>query len=196
MLGTSGPHHVEEEVDHAYNLLTVTSGRLDEVERNWRDSMGDDPFDSEFAHVFAYAREVVNGSVQLADRDASAYSELRSSTTGEAVALIDLIHARGGQQMKLVHFHYGPQLWDYEGGKFSGDAHGPRDAMTSTMTHLLEEAKKVAMIQGVKVYGRSNEHLRILTQVADYWPTEGGSWRAVMQGRWLAFLPTTTGEHA
>lgn len=176
-------------MERAYDLRPVTLERLDEAEASWRASMGDDLFDMEFAQPYGYARQAAREEVTLSSLDSANYSELVNLSSGETVALVDLVQAHQGRQMKLLHFHFGPQLWDYDAGTAGTVPDRPRDALIAIMAHLLEHARSSATITGVRVYGRSEEHHRILTQVAKSWPSSGGVWRAAMKGRWLEFLP-------
>ncbi|QZY83662.1 hypothetical protein K7G68_08860 [Micrococcus luteus] len=173
----------------AYELRPLTTERLSTVEASWRASMGDDLFDSEFRPVFAYAERAIAGLVASSSLDDSLYSELVETATGETAGLVDLLHVQQGRQMKVLNFHFGPQLWDYQGGH--GNMTGTRDAMTATLLHLLGLASSGATMSGVKVYGRSDEHHAILTKVASYWPNVDNTWSASMHGRWLVFQPVS-----
>lgn len=171
-------------------LKELTMAALSNAEREWSAVMGDDLFATEFRDVFAYAERNLGGDVEFSSGDLSAYRHLVDTSTGRSVALVDLIAARQGQQLRLLHIHLGPMIWDYDMG--SADASRVRDVMTTILVAVLEDASTSCSLGGVKVYGRSNDVLDILRTIADGWLADhdNAQWSATMQGRWLNFTPT------
>ncbi|PLA45524.1 hypothetical protein [Micrococcus luteus] len=173
----------------AYELRILTSNRIEVVERDWQSMMDADVFDAEFQSVFEAARRAANGQVEVGAGNAAEYSELVDLKTGTTVGLIDIIRTRLSRQRKVLHFHFGPHLWDYQAG--AGDPEVLADAYIAAVGNLLTRPDANAMLEGVKVYGRSPELLDILTTIASRWPTTENDWRAEMQGRFLLFRPVT-----
>lgn len=173
----------------AYELRILTIERLDEVERAWQSLMDPDVFDAEFQAVFEAARRATHGEIEVGSGNAGEYSELVDRTTGETVGLVDIIRTRRSRQRKVLHFHFGPTLWDYQSGE--GDPEVMADVHVAAVSNLLTRPDAQAMLEGVKVYGRSPELLEVLTAIALRWPTTESAWRAEMQGRFLLFRPTT-----
>lgn len=176
----------------AYEVRLLTVDRLEVIEREWRSKMDNDVFDAEFQAVFEAARRAASGLVEMGSGNTAEYSELVNRATGETAGLVDMIRTRMSRQRKVLHIHFGPDLWDYETA--TGDADALAGAYVGTVSNLLTLEDADAMLEGVKVYGRSPELFDILTITAARWPETDNEWRAEMQGRFLLFRPVTPGE--
>lgn len=173
----------------AYEVRLLTADRLEAVERDWRSNMDGDVFDAEFQAVFESARRATLGDVEVGSGNTAEYSELVDRKTGETVGLIDMIRTQLSRQRKVLHIHFGPLLWDYENAQ--GDADALANAYVGAVSNLLTRDDASAMLESVKVYGRSDELFSILKTTADRWPTTDINWCAEMQGRFLLLRAAT-----
>ncbi len=159
----------ENEFDE-YELRPFTEARLNAVADEWASIGGQDEFEVELGTVFAYHRDHLNSTFEL-------FNITRSKTD----ALLDVVPPRiGGQTTKLLRIYMSPEFW-------------PVDAVTRELlkTHISAYSEFIVNglsngVNEVKIYGRNDVALDMLTRMQDAWHTYVTGSVAIMQGRWLS----------
>lgn len=159
----------ENEFDE-YELRPFTEARLDAVADEWALIGGQDEFEVELGTVFAYHRDHLDSTFEL-------FNITRSKTD----ALLDVVPPRiGAQTTKLLRIYMSPEFW-------------PVDTVTRALlkTHISAYSEFIVTglsngVNEVKIYGRNDVALDMLTRMQAAWLTYVTGSVANMQGRWLS----------
>ncbi len=159
---------MEEELDD-FVLRPLTKRRLDEVAETWSNIGGRDEFEVELGHVFEWSRLHLHSAFEL-------YNETQSKTD----AILEVVQGERGRATKLMRIYLSPEFW-------------PVDAVTPAVMRTHIEAYATFIFSGlssdtrqVKIYGRTDVSLNMLTSMQRLWPNFNTGSTAKMEGRWLA----------
>lgn len=175
----------ESPVIGAYELRKLTRFQLKTIETQWREVSGAEEFEVELGAIFErYHAEVANGG-------GDGYSmELFNGTTGMSDAILEMVSGKRGAVTKLLTLRLGPHFWNS-----SQDIAGRKavlDAYAGAYVHVIAQGIISSDVDEVKIYGRNDVMLDILTRLGDLWDSETLGWNANVAGRWLVISRSKT----
>lgn len=158
-----------------YELRPFTAERLVEVTSRWTDIAGQEEFEVELGGLFSWC------STHLEHRDGDGYAlELYNVTKDKTDAILDVSQGKWGTMTKLLKMYVSPEFW-------------PADEKTPALLATHAGAYTAFIYQGlgdgvreVKIYGRTEVMLTMLTTLQEMWSSFDTGSAATMQGRWLS----------
>lgn len=158
-----------------FELRNFTAERLAQVAEDWTGFAGQDEFEVEMGSFFEWC------GTHLEHRDGDGYAlELYNVTQSKTDAILDVSQVRWGTMTKLLKMHLSPEFW-------------PVDSLAEEVlkTHAGAYATFIVSnlsdgVEEVKIYGRTNLMLSMLTTLEKYWPNYNTGSAAKMAGRWLS----------
>lgn len=161
-----------------FELRTFTLDRLNEVAADWATLAGQDEFDIELAPVFEWCRT----HLEHADGDGHAL-ELFDPTTHTTVAILEMVDGHYGQLKKLLRLIVSPEFWNVT----TTSSNWNRLVETHTYAYAGVITQGMAgSYTNVKIYGRTDIMMMILTLIKKKWNSIGAKGTAHMRGRWLS----------
>ncbi len=159
----------------SFKLRPFTAERLVEVASRWTDLAGQEEFEVELGTFFDWC------GAHLEHKEGDGYAlELYNVTKGKTDAILDVNQGRWGTMTKLIKMHLSPEFW-------------PIDTVSDDVVKTHAGAYATFISQGlgdgvneVKIYGRSNVSVTMLTTLQKLWPNYNTGSVATMQGRWLS----------
>lgn len=156
-------------------LRPFTAQRLAEVASRWTAIAGQEEFEVELGTFFDWC------GAHLEHREGDGYAlELYNVTQAKTDAILDVNQGRWGTMTKLLKMHLSPEFW-------------PIDAVSEQVIKTHAGAYAAFIVQGlgngveeVKIYGRSDVSVTMLTSLQEVWPRYDTGSVAKMQGRWLS----------
>lgn len=164
-----------------YDLRQMTNTRLSEVADDWKAAAGEDEFEVELAAVFDWCATHLSPKVN----DSHAM-ELVDEATGKTEAVLEVITAHRGLMSKMLKIYVSPHYWAAD-----SDVELKKDAIalfTAAFILMLRNGI-VDGVQEVKIYGRTNEMMTILTALKYELDEKIPGWTTTLAGRWLSVVP-------
>lgn len=158
-----------------FKLRPLTAERLAEVASRWTAVAGQEEFEVELGTFFDWC------GAHLAHKEGDGYAlELYNVTKDKTDAILDVNQGRWGTMTKLLKMHLSPEFW-------------PIDTVSHDVIATHAGAYAAFIVQGlgdgveeVKIYGRSDVSVTMLTSLQKTWPTYNTGTVAKMLGRWLS----------
>lgn len=179
--GANRRHGVSGGTLKNYELRPLSNQRLDELAQEWS-RFDDEAFEVELAAVFAWAR------AHLTPKENNSHAvELYSHDTETAHAIIELVNSKRGALSKMLKLWISPELW----GQTEDDAKRIIEMHAAAFVKVIAHSSSNDAVQEIKIYGRTNVMLDMLSRVRDVWNDQADTgWTAKMAGRWLAISRT------
>jgi hypothetical protein len=160
-----------------YSLVDFSTITVEEVARQWRELAADaDAYEIELGPLFDFCR------ANSKERPGHGLMRcLRNDGTSMIDALIETVPAQLRQRTKLLKIWVSPAMWPI-------DDPATRERLIRTHAAAYVAVIGEAMTSGlreVKIYGRDDMALSVLTAARDVWDGEKLGWEATLQGRWL-----------
>lgn len=178
MLFENPPFFVGRKMRSEYILRALTAERLMDVAHSWKEISGEDEFEVELSHIFEWCES------HLEHKDGDGYAvELYDVRTDSTSAVLELTNARRGALKKLFKLHLSPAFWDADLSMAT------RLAVVDLYVAAFFQVISNGVTDGcneVKIYGRNETMMEIITMLQERWPRDSTGWSASMQGRWLS----------
>lgn len=172
-----------------HEVKPLTEADFDEIVDQWEEFAGVDEFASELKIPLGHLLHQLKSDAKGFESTVSLHS-VRDKSTGDCMALVELIDSDRKGLTKILKFIISPWFWradtEIERRALLADVH------IDTYTQVIE-SKLANGMQEVKVYGREDAALNILQSVHDNWP-HGDRIRVQMQGRWLSIKAPLEGK--
>lgn len=159
---------MSDEVD-SYDLRRFEEGRLDQVEAEWSEYSGKEEFEVELGSVFEWCAAHPEEALELFNK-----------TKGKTDAILEVVESHWGTKTKLLKIYLSPEFWPFQ-------------VLTEDVARTHAGAYAAFIIGGlssgvneVKIYGRTDIMLTLLSSLERLWPTYDTGSVAKIQGRWLS----------
>lgn len=160
-----------------YALRQMSQERIDLIALNWKMTAGSEEFAIEIAEVFESAKS------HLSHRQGFGhYLELFEVESNDAHALLEVIDSPNAALTKLLKIWISPKFWGLDGS--SESIHSLSRVYSGAYAGLIESGFDKGF-KDVKIYGRNNFMLEVLTYLSNNWDESDQSTSAKMEGRWL-----------
>lgn len=157
-------------------LHAFTEERLAEVKASWLNIAGHDVFAVELAPTSDWAATHI-----VPTQGDSVALELRDTTSGDCVAIVDVVDSDMRRMSKLLKIHVSPTVWFLEGPDLIKTvATIYSAAYTRVITAGLHK-----QVRQVKIYGRNEVLLGVLRALNENWPLNEHGLTGAMHGRWF-----------